>query len=52
MPLSVQSGAMSKRTIKRFLASHPKLTSALLTLMLLWSQFGTVIASGNGHGGP
>lgn len=44
---------MSKRALKEFLADHPKLVSALLTLMLLWSQFGTVIANGGeGHAGP
>lgn len=43
---------MSKRAIKQFLAKHPKLTSTLFTLLLLWSQFGTVIASGDGTGGP
>lgn len=45
---------MSSSTVKQFLTDHPKVVSALLTLMLLWSQFGTVIASnsGGGHAGP
>jgi hypothetical protein len=42
----------SKRSLKEFLAEHPKLVSALLTLMLLWAQFGTAIATGGGESGP
>lgn len=37
--------------IKNIVATHPKITSALLTLMILSAQFGTV-AAGNGHLGP
>lgn len=45
---------MSKRALKDFLADHPTLVSALLTLILFWSQFETIIADNNrgGHVGP
>lgn len=43
---------MSNEALKRFLADHPKLISALVTLLLLWSQFGSAVASGGGHSGP
>ena len=37
---------------RTFLVNHPRVTSALFALMMLFSQFGTVIASGDGHSGP
>ena len=43
---------MLKGNLKQFLADHPKVVSALFTLMILLSQVGTVIAGGNGHSGP
>lgn len=43
---------MSKSSIKKFLADHPKLTSILFTLLLYLSQAGTVLASGDGSAGP
>jgi len=39
--------------LKEFLADHPKLVSALFTLMVLLSKAGAVLASGgDGYGGP
>jgi len=38
--------------IRGFLADHPRMTSALFALMILLSQVGTVVASGDGYGGP
>jgi hypothetical protein len=43
---------VSGKEVREFLADHPRVTSALFTLMILLSQVGTVIAGGNGHGGP
>lgn len=42
---------MVKRTLREFLADHPKLTSALFTLTLLLVQFGNALAKGSGGGG-
>lgn len=45
---------MGVRVLEEFLADHPKLTSALFTLMLFLVQVGTAIAgsSQGGHAGP
>jgi hypothetical protein len=43
---------MATNALKGFMAEHPKLISALFTLMILWAQFGTVIATGGGNSGP
>ena len=43
---------MLREEVQGFLADHPRVTSALFALMILLSQVGTVIASGDGHGGP
>ncbi len=38
--------------LKEFLADHPRVISALFTLMILLSQVAPVIAGGDGHSGP
>jgi len=43
---------MLREEIREFLVDHPRVTSVLFTLLILLSQVGTVIASGDGHGGP
>ena len=43
---------MPREEVRGFLADNPRVTSALFTLMILLSQVGTVIASGDGHTGP
>ena len=43
---------MLREEVREFLADHPRVTSVLFTLLILLSQVGTVIASGDGHGGP
>ena len=41
-----------KTEVKDFLADHPKVVTALFTLMILLSQVASVVASGEGSGGP
>ena len=43
---------MLKGNLKQFLADHPKVVSALFTLMILLSQVAPVVASGDGSSGP
>jgi hypothetical protein len=43
---------MLKGNLKQFLADHPKVVSALFTLMILLSQVAPVVASGDGGSGP
>ena len=40
------------KEVRGFLADHPRVMNALFALMILLSQVGTVIAGGDGHGGP
>ena len=43
---------MPKDNLKQFLVDHPRVISALFTLMILLSQVAPVLASGDGHSGP
>ena len=43
---------MLREEVREFLADHPRVTSVLFTLLILLSQVGTVVACGDGHGGP
>ena len=43
---------MPKGNLKQFLADHPRVVSALFTLMVLLSQVAPVLAGGDGGGGP
>ena len=43
---------MLREEVRDFLADHPRVTSVLFTLLILFSQVGTVIARGDGHSGP
>ena len=43
---------MWKGNLREFLADHPRVVSALFTLMILLSQVASVVASGDGNGGP
>ena len=43
---------MLKGDLREFLADHPKVVSALFTLMILLSQVAPVLAGGEGHSGP
>ena len=43
---------MPKDSFKQFLVDHPKVVSALFTLMILLSQVAPVLASGDGNSGP
>ncbi len=41
-----------KGKFREFLANHPRVVSALFTLMILLSQVAPVIAGGDGSSGP
>ena len=43
---------MLKGNLKQFLADHPRVVSALFTLMILLSQVAPVLATGEGNSGP
>ena len=43
---------MLEGNLREFLADHPRVISALFTLMILLSQVAPVLASGEGHSGP
>ena len=43
---------MLEGNFREFLADHPRVVSALFTLMILLSQVAPVLASGDGHSGP
>lgn len=44
---------MLRNNVRQFLRKHPKLVAILFTLLLYFSQVGTVVANGGGgHAGP
>ena len=43
---------MLKGNLREFLADHPRVVSALFTLMILLSQVASVLATGEGNSGP